>query len=296
MRKLLTLSAELRYDGCFPDRGSVGVFDYPPSGSRYPPEFKAVRVTLGTARSVSGRWGRELAVAIANVPTIDELANPPALSWQAVLGRADIKALARFVGRYGPVFASGSPKPGETLWEDPVCFAGGQFVLRKAWQGDEEAIALIAGEQRGVEQFIEKKTGKDYQIWADKDDSGKTITIRTKNFVHTEAGMPNGLRLLVPAHPIQAGVSVKTTGVEIAANSLWDFARLNFLRDHLMARTRVCANPNCVTPYFVYTRRRQIYCSHDCAVASASRNYRLRVKGLIEREKAEGRWPPKEQQ
>jgi hypothetical protein len=290
MKKLLTICCSIKYDGAIPDRKSA-VADDSPMG------YKAVRVRLEKQGDASGAWGQELAIAIANVPTINELAKPPALSWKPVVGRADLKALARFVGRYGPLAGLGWSKPGETVWEDPVRFAGLQFVLRAAWAGDRDAIALIAGEKKDLRLFFNQKAGSAYKDWCDKDDTGKTARrvliddVTGKPYLCIDPATLNELR--IPSNlnrSIEARVLVKATSVDIVTNDPWDFARLSFLRDQLLGRTRVCKNPNCPTPYFVYGRRRQVYCSHDCALATASRNYRKRVRDLIEREKAKDNW------
>lgn len=289
MQSLLTINCTLRYDGLPPIRNTT-VTDDSPLG------FRAVHVKLEQVADVPVKWGQGLAIEIANTRTTNELVDPPALSWKPVLGRADLGALARFVSRYGPLSAIGTRKPGEKLWEDPVTFAGLQFVLRAAWTGDKDAIALIAGETRDIYQFLERRVGSAFKAWADKDDTGGIGRRILKNangseYISTDPAMLNDLRFPISlGRPITARVQVKATGTEIVTSDLWDFARLSFLRDHALGRTRVCKNPNCMTPYFVYPRRRTIYCCHACALATASRDYRKRVKQLVKEAKSTGNW------
>ena len=276
MSHMLTLYATLRYDGFIPERGTAKVLA--PMCRPNTNDYKVVHaVVLGKEVAPnSSKWGRELPAAIANMATINELATPPALTWQPALGRVDMGSLTKFVGHYGLLT--------HHRLEDPVTFAGIQFILRLAWKGDKDAIALIAGEKRFLPflPFFEAKAGDGYTTWCMQDETGKPAQ---------NVWMRNSSRLPEdPSHPVAAFVMVQTTGLEIVTKNLWDFARLNFLRDHLAGRTRVCENPGCVTPYFVYRRRRQIYCSQDCAMAAASRNYRRRVRELVEEAKAKGKW------
>jgi hypothetical protein len=186
---------------------------------------------------------------------------------QALAGIADLGSLRQFVQRYGPM----SNRPGESEYVNPIFFAFELFVLRWAWRGDEDAVALIAGEKtspRSLVEFFGKKGLPIPQEW-----------------IHDNEDLELN-------HRIRAQLVGRASGVDIVTDNLWDFVRLGFLRDHQMGLTAICANEHCVTPFFVQRgSRRRYYCSHDCAMAAASRNYRGRVKQLVEKEKAAGRWP-----
>ena len=79
------------------------------------------------------------------------------------------------------------------------------------------------------------------------------------------------------AEDIKARVDVKPTGVEIAVLDLWNLIRLLFLRDHSAGRTKVCANKDCLSPYFLEQRKGQKFCSHKCAVLLNVRRFRERA-------------------
>jgi hypothetical protein len=78
------------------------------------------------------------------------------------------------------------------------------------------------------------------------------------------------------AKNVKARVDVSTKGVDIALVDLWSLVRLLFLRDHKAGDTRVCANPDCSSPYFLQQREGQKYCTHKCAVLMNVRRFRER--------------------
>lgn len=77
---------------------------------------------------------------------------------------------------------------------------------------------------------------------------------------------------------LRQGVSVANFQVKLGAlgrggdrvllrtRLLWDYISLIFLIDHDSGRARVCANPECETPYFLQQRTDKEFCSHRCAV------------------------------
>jgi hypothetical protein len=305
MPKLLTLESSLRYDGKLPVPGSVKVVPAEESIMK----FAVVQSTISEISADPARWKEPVHRVAANIPTINALDDQKGL-WQPAIGRTDIRALSRFVARYGPVTffevathnlwaQFGRYQPGDNVATDPVGFSGLQFVLRWAWRGDSAAIALIAGESQAFGQFLKDKEGN-YRDWAIRDDTGKKILQHRKDetgkdqpFIDradVDASRFMNQDRFRPILAIQARVSVSTTGTAIITDDLWNFIRLSFLRDHLAGRTKICENPNCSAPYFIQTRRRKVYCSHDCAVAQASRNYRQRVKELVDEAKAKGTW------
>jgi len=75
---------------------------------------------------------------------------------------------------------------------------------------------------------------------------------------------------------LEAHLSVRAGGIEIATENLWSFICVLFLRDHVARKTKVCQNPDCSNPYFLQQRRGQKYCSHKCAVLMNVRRFRER--------------------
>jgi len=69
----------------------------------------------------------------------------------------------------------------------------------------------------------------------------------------------------------------------LATRDLWKFTCFLFLLDHWAGRTNVCANQNCVTPYFIKQRKDQAYCKHACAVVGT--NARRAAEKTIRRKK-----------
>jgi hypothetical protein len=75
---------------------------------------------------------------------------------------------------------------------------------------------------------------------------------------------------------VKARVDVGAKGIDIAVVDLWNLVRLSFLRDHKVGRTKVCANNDCPSPYFLEQRKGQKYCTHKCAVLINVRRFRER--------------------
>ena len=90
------------------------------------------------------------------------------------------------------------------------------------------------------------------------------------------------------ARDVKARVDVHTKGVDIAVVDLWSLVRLSFLRDHRAERTRVCANPDCSSPYFLQQRKGQQYCTHKCAVLMNVRRFRERAAKAESQPKKKG--------
>ena len=62
--------------------------------------------------------------------------------------------------------------------------------------------------------------------------------------------------------------------LEIIAENLLTYLLVAFLRDATAGRAKICANPECLKPYFLQTKGGQIYCSHRCAVRENVRRFR----------------------
>ena len=76
--------------------------------------------------------------------------------------------------------------------------------------------------------------------------------------------------------PLEVKVAVGAPRVELYTRDLWGFIRVAFLADCSSRKTRVCANPDCPTPYYLEARRGQKFCSHKCAVLINVRRFRDR--------------------
>jgi hypothetical protein len=53
--------------------------------------------------------------------------------------------------------------------------------------------------------------------------------------------------------------------LQLAPADVFTYIRLLLTRDISENRARICANPNCPSPYFIYKRRDQKFCEHKCA-------------------------------
>jgi hypothetical protein len=78
------------------------------------------------------------------------------------------------------------------------------------------------------------------------------------------------------AKDVTARLDVSAKGIDIAVVDLWSLVRLLFLRDYWEGKTKVCANPDCASRYFLEQRKGQQYCSHKCAVLMNVRRFRQR--------------------
>jgi hypothetical protein len=61
---------------------------------------------------------------------------------------------------------------------------------------------------------------------------------------------------------------------EIRMRDLYATVMILFLRDHWAGKTAICANPDCLTPYFVKKRRTQKYCESGPCVDQALREHK----------------------
>jgi len=75
---------------------------------------------------------------------------------------------------------------------------------------------------------------------------------------------------------VRASLRVLPTGLEIIIEDLWTLVRLMFLHDHFSGRTKICANRDCETRYFLAVRKSQKFCSPRCTVLINVRRFRER--------------------
>jgi hypothetical protein len=113
---------------------------------------------------------------------------------------------------------------------------------------------------------------------ADVDHSGRLLTrpehVRPFQTLLQRAWKGNSAALREMRKNLKTRVDVGPKGIGIAIVDLWNLVRFLFLRDHATCITKLCANPDCCSPYFVQQRRGQKYCTHKCAVLINVRRFR----------------------
>jgi hypothetical protein len=182
----------------------------------------------------------------------------------ATPARLDLKALVRFVERYGVPVHAGWPDDSGKYEVDLTEVAKLQFVLRSAWHHDTEALKLIASEQ------TDSPGGFDWSCWKRAGELFESYP--TDGFFFAR---PVALR----------------RRMELVFMDLGSLVQWLFLVDFWNERTGICSNKECFTPYFILKRKGQIYCSHDCAAKIAVERYRRKTKAVIAEARAKGNWP-----
>ena len=119
-----------------------------------------------------------------------------------------------------------------------------QRVLREAWKGERDALSEIAPGNIGPPEL-------------DLDDD-------------EDVGFIMGR--------VRLQIDIGPNGIDLRAMDLWSYIRFAFLFDYQKGKTKICANQDCSTPYFLEARRGQQYCSHECAVLINVRRFRARAK------------------
>ena len=133
-----------------------------------------------------------------------------------------------FTRVYGRLFENYEP-----TWPLPkTTMQANNAVIGKAGQRPMMAIDMVAGVQRALRK-----------AWANSSDWLKAI-----------AGHDPDQDAFIYA-PMQPKLSVTDTGIELIAPDVWTFSRLAFLWDHAAGKTKICANPDCITPYFVQSKQ-----------------------------------------
>jgi hypothetical protein len=74
-----------------------------------------------------------------------------------------------------------------------------------------------------------------------------------------------------PRSPLPALLRLEKNHFEIQTHDLLGTVVTLFLRDHWAGKTAICANPDCLTPYFVKKRKTQKYCESGPCVDQAQR-------------------------
>jgi hypothetical protein len=71
------------------------------------------------------------------------------------------------------------------------------------------------------------------------------------------------------------GAPHKGAGLYVMTSNLWKFILLLFFMDAMEDKTGICANPECVAPYFIKKRKTQIFCEAGPCVIYKQRKYAL---------------------
>ena len=255
------------------------------SGYRLGPAKLFFRAWLPVDVTISGDAGRDILgalpeersqhvlghqphVALANLPTFD-LTGTMKTGTDVAL-RLDTKAAVKFVKDYGALHAKDLPRDPEDVFNnssdlkfrEPISdFESAQLQLRKVWSGD-------------ITVFFEIQKKLEFETFLEFPNTGFEALV--------DNAYP-GARLPMEEDEVEA-----SHGVRVLTNDLWTFIRLRFLADFAEAKIAVCANPNCLVPYFVKKRKSQKLCEQGECVAWAQRQYSLKwwnVEGKKRREK-----------
>lgn len=74
-----------------------------------------------------------------------------------------------------------------------------------------------------------------------------------------------------PKRPLSARLTLGKDRFEIQLPELYQTIGILFQRDFWAGKTAICANPDCLTPYFVKRRKNQRYCESGACTAQAQR-------------------------
>lgn len=153
------------------------------------------------------------------------------------------------------------------------------FDIRRWEEPPHVALANLLPETQALARFV-----KAYGSVSDRSYGGDAYTTiaETQRFQselrNAWKGKIEVLELMLVNLPVwlevgKAGLSVK---LREAQSLLWTLIRLLFLQDYFSGRAKICANPNCKTPYFLAVRKGQRFCTHKCAVLINVHHFRER--------------------
>ena len=151
----------------------------------------------------------------------------------------------------GPLLASTVQPSGEAI-------VAAQEMLRKAWRGDEHSLHEVI---EGSDSVWESSPLKLPHISS----AGEPINIISSRYIRLE-------------DPARFDTKISAQGMTIHAKDVWSFMRLAFMCDYTTGKTKVCANPDCKTPFFLQSRKGQLLCSHYCASGTNVRRWRFKQK------------------
>jgi hypothetical protein len=119
----------------------------------------------------------------------------------------------------------------------------------------------------------------------DRIEPGDAIWIDTGNLAGLQEllraawrGDGNALEEIATGLTADLDLKAQPDRLELVVSDLWTLIRLLFWRDRANGKAKVCANPDCLTPWFLESRRGQKYCSHSCAVLINVRRFRERLQ------------------
>ena len=167
----------------------------------------------------------------------------------------DDASLRMFTQRYGPLYAPPKRSRAEEILisesKDPFGTASALFrlftpelgraqkmqeLLRRAWRGEQFAIVELEHD------LMQKGLRPWFGV--------------TEKVLELKDAPPDALTLY--------------------ADDIWTLVRIAFLMDYKGGRAKICANPDCPTPWFVESRKGQEFCAHKCAVLINVRRFRQR--------------------
>jgi hypothetical protein len=161
--------------------------------------------------------------------------------WFANMNPAE--GMGAFQRIYGPLLVS-------PVQPSNMAILAAQEMLQKAWRGDEHSLhEVIEGSDS-----VWEPSSKLPEITAE-------VTLHYSNYARLE-------------HPPRFETKIDAQGMTIHAKDVWSFMRLAFMCDYTTEKTKVCANPDCKTPFFLQSRKGQLFCSHYCASGTNVRRWR----------------------
>jgi hypothetical protein len=171
----------------------------------------------------------------------------------ANLTNPNLGAIQMFIRKYGPLAGrsttlravNGAPQ----FYENVAKFKSFQKLLQEAWTAKDDAIKEIGNRiEINQERYDEKSkqwVGGRSKIW----------------------------------------LSASGQSIEAHLSELVPFICLLFLRDYAAGNTGVCANPDCLAPYFLRDRQGQQFCTHKCAVLINVRRFRAAQRNKAKKKK-----------
>jgi hypothetical protein len=184
----------------------------------------------------------------------------------------------------GHVYATvGQPVDGTPRWKAPHEYLASLDLAD--WQADRVIRFTMRFGPLAPRHDTSRKPLRKIESSADRGsfEPGDLIWVDTGQFVSLQRllreawrGDHGALDEVATALPADLDLEARPEGLELIARDLWTLIRLLFLRDYASGKVKLCANPDCETPYFLVARRGQKYCSHGCAVLINVRRFRER--------------------
>jgi hypothetical protein len=150
-----------------------------------------------------------------------------------------------------------------------VAIVKAQEMLRKAWKRDERALKVVLEGFSGSWEPPSKPPSRLPEI-------GEGVTFLPG---------PGCARL---EDPPKFETKINAQGMTLHASDIWSFLRLAFMRDYVDGKTKICANLNCQTPFFLQGKKGQMFCSHSCASVAGVLRWRAKQAKATSRKGRKG--------